>query len=209
MTGIEVAVIAGQAITLADVAIAASTLAATAGAVQQGQATRAANAAQAQQYEYQARLGERAAEVKEQEAGQARASSQREAVDERKQGERIASRVQAVSAASGGGALDPTVIDILGRTGAEGEYRALSALYGGEERARGLEYGAAIDRSRGSADLSAATASRQAGRRAGQLGYLSGAGTLLEGGAALASRKRKPSMRDKYAGYDYLAGDYG
>lgn len=75
----------------------------------------------------------------EQQAGQTRAASQRTALDQRRQTTLVESRARAVAAASGAGASDSTVNDIEGRIAQRGEYAALSSLFNGEERARGLE----------------------------------------------------------------------
>jgi hypothetical protein len=76
------------------------------------------------------------AEQLEQAAGQERAGAQRAAMEQRRQGRLALSRLQAIA---GGGGLDPTVVTLAGRLAGEGEYRALSALYEGEERALGME----------------------------------------------------------------------
>lgn len=83
------------------------------------------------------------AEQIEIQAGLDRASSQRAAIDERRQAKRVSSRALALAAASGGGASDPTVVNNLADIAGEGEYRALTALYNGEEEARGKEFEAA------------------------------------------------------------------
>lgn len=77
-----------------------------------------------------------------QQAGQERASSQRQAIEERRASRIAQSRAVAVAAASGAGASDPTVNKIIGNLAADGEYNALSALFSGEESARGLEMAA-------------------------------------------------------------------
>lgn len=110
----------------------------------------------------------------QQQAGQERAAGQREAIDERRKARLAESRALAVSAASGAGASDPTVLDIMGDLESEGEYRALTALYNGEERARGLESGAAAKRFEG------ATAKRA--------GYMKGGATILGGGYSLLDK---------------------
>lgn len=85
------------------------------------------------------RAAEHQAAQARQQAGQERASSQRAAIEQRRQGRFLASKALARAAASGAGAGDPTVENILGNIGAEGEFRALNELFIGEERARGLE----------------------------------------------------------------------
>jgi len=83
------------------------------------------------------------AEQLREQAGQVIAVSQRAALEERRQGRLMASRALAVAAASGAGASDPTVVNLI--AGAEGEaaLRAGYALYEGEDRARQLRIGAA------------------------------------------------------------------
>jgi len=74
----------------------------------------------------------------EQKAGQERASSQRDFINERRKMRLAQSRAIAVGAASGGG-IDTGIADIIGDIASEGEFRALTALYTGEEKARGYE----------------------------------------------------------------------
>lgn len=85
----------------------------------------------------------------EQRAGQERAAAQREAIEKRRRSTLIQSRQQALAAASGAGATDPTVVDLIADTEAEGEYQALGQLFLGEERARGAEGQAAARRMEG------------------------------------------------------------
>jgi hypothetical protein len=70
-------------------------------------------------------------------AGSERAFSQRLAADERLNTELLISRAQAVAAASGTGG--PGIETLQGKIAAEGKYRELSALFEGEDLARGLE----------------------------------------------------------------------
>jgi len=66
------------------------------------------------------------------------AASQRTAEETRRKGALVQSSLQAKAAASGGGATDPTILnlgsDIAGRT----EYSALTDLYNGQNRSAGL-----------------------------------------------------------------------
>jgi len=55
------------------------------------------------------------------------------------------SRVQALAAASGGSATDPTVLTLEQQIAQQGTYNALSALYEGQSRARSDEYQAEIE----------------------------------------------------------------
>lgn len=116
-------------------------------------------------------------------AGTERATSQRAAAEERRQKNLNQSRAQAVAAASGGGASDPTVVDIQGDLEVEGEYRALSQLYEGEERARGL--------------IGAASAKKVEGRQALTGGLIGAAGTILSGADSLYGKygTKKPMTR--------------
>ncbi len=74
-------------------------------------------------------------------AGQTRASAQRKAISEKKAGELVGSRLVAVA---GAGAGDPTVVKLAGEIAAETDFRRLTALFTGEEIARGLEGVAAV-----------------------------------------------------------------
>ena len=69
-------------------------------------------------------------------AVRSRAIGQRQASQERKQARLVSSAIQARAM---GGGLDPTVVDIEREVAGEGEYRALAALYEGEQGALGLE----------------------------------------------------------------------
>lgn len=196
MTGIEIATIAGTAVTLGDAALAASTLIGAMGAVQQGQAQEAAGQAQAQAAAHQANLRNAQAKAMEQQAGQERAVSQRAAAVQRRQGAQVSSRAQALAAASGGGALDPTIIDVLAGIKGETNTRALNALYAGEEKARGLEYGAVLERAGGRGDLYAGEVARRAGQDAAGRSNLSAVGGLTGGGAAIYDRFERRKARN-------------
>lgn len=106
----------------------------------------------------------------EAQAGSTRATSQRQAMDERRQARLASSRALALSAASGG-ASDPTVVNILANLEGEGEYRALTALYNGEEEARGLEF--------------EATNRRKESKNTKRAGYIGAASTMLKAGAGM------------------------
>lgn len=109
-----------------------------------------------------------------QQAGQERAASQRVAAEERRKGRLAQSRALALAAASGGGASDPTVTNILSGIEGESEYNALSAMYEGEERARTLETNASITKKYGKDTKSAY--------------QLQAASTVLKGGGSLMGR---------------------
>jgi hypothetical protein len=100
------------------------------GGMQQAAGIKAAGKAQRDQARYQAESAKVA-------AGQQRASAQRAAIEDRRQGVLAQSRAAAVAGAGGGSVGD--VSNIIGDIGAESRYAALTSLYGGEDRARDLE----------------------------------------------------------------------
>lgn len=91
------------------------------------------------------------AREREEDAKAVQAESQREALLERKKAKNLMSRARAVSAASGAGASDPTVTNILTDIESQGEVNYLNALYSGDTTARGLRSGAATARRTGRA----------------------------------------------------------
>jgi hypothetical protein len=93
------------------------------GTLQQGRAQQAALNYEASEHERQ--------------AAEERAASQREAITKRTDAERVMSRQRALASASGAGVVNPSILDIYGETAQQGEYNAQTALYGGENRARG------------------------------------------------------------------------
>lgn len=119
----------------------------------------------------------------DQAAGQSRAAAQREAMEARRQARLAGSRVQALARGGGG---DESVLALQGDIAGEGELRALTAMYEGEERARGYE---------GQAD-----AARYSGRNAKSRGMASALNTVIKFG---------PGLYDKYfkAGDPYGIGD--
>jgi len=106
-------------------------------------------------------------------AGQTRAMAQRQAINERRNTAYLTSRAQALAAASGGSATDPTVTNVIGNIEGEGEYRALSALASGETQATGLETQARAARNQGSA-------ARTAGNISSLSTVLSGASSFYD-----------------------------
>lgn len=91
----------------------------------------------------------------ERQAGQELAVSQRQAEQARRESRYAQSRAQAVAAASGAGATDPTVVNLIGGIEKEGEYNALTALYNGQQNADALRTGGSIKRQTGKAYRSA------------------------------------------------------
>lgn len=123
------------------------------GAFQQGQNAKAASTTRAAQMEQQ--------------ANQARASSQRTMLEHQRQTGMVQSQLQSRAAASGAGATDDTVVKLGSDIAGRGEEQALMDLYNGENTARGLE--------------DQAQATRLQGRAAARGGIMSAAGTLASG----------------------------
>lgn len=117
----------------------------------------------------------------EQQAGQERAASQRAAFQARKEGALVSSRAGAIAAASGAGALDPSIVNIMGGIEQETELRAQTALFEGEESGRGLEHQADIARATGSLRA-------QEHRAKGQSALFSAGRTLLSGASDIYSK---------------------
>lgn len=107
-------------------------------------------------------------------AGQEIASSQRTAIEDRRQARLAQSTIRARAAASGGGADDPTVLNLEANAAGEGEYQALTDLYEGASRARGLRMQASADRFEGKQYA-------LAGKRARSGSYFSAATSLFGG----------------------------
>ena len=153
-----------------------------------GQAQAAAGRAQQDAMTYQASLRDAQAVAMEQSAGQERAAAQRATLEQQRHGRLVGSRAQAVAAASGGGALDPSVINLMGDLDNEAGFRAATALYQGESAARGLEYGAVLQRAAGQGDIYAGEVARRSGEAARNRSYLRAAGTVGGGAAKLYDR---------------------
>lgn len=153
----------------------------------------------------------------EQQAGQERAASQRAAIAQRKQGNLVSSRARAVAAASGGGALDPTVMDIMSGIEGEADYRTALALYEGDERAKGLEYGGVLQRAGAAGDVYAGQVANQAAQSAANRSYMSAAGTLAKGAAGIddrfSRRRANNTLLSQGTGlsryYDMVGDSYG
>lgn len=130
------------------------------GRVVQGRAQNQAGIAQQQAANYEATQLEAA-------AGGELAASQREAFETERQRDILLSRQQAVAAASGAGASDPTVTDLMGDVYREGTYRADLVRYTGADRAVGL--------------LKQAHATRLSGESARRGGQMARTGTIIGG----------------------------
>lgn len=141
--------------------------AAIAGGVVKGVGTILSSRAQAKQ------LKNEAAQLEAQ-ALTERATSQRESIEQRRNARFAQSRALALSAASGASASDRSIETIISDIAGEGEYRALTALYNGEEQASSMEM--------------QAKARRKEAKNAKVAGMISALGTILEGGSSIASR---------------------
>src|SRR5262249_40935198 len=84
------------------------------------------------------------------------------------------SKLQAQAAASGGGATDPTVVNLGERIAGRGELGALMETYKGESKARGLLDQAALARMSAAADLARGDAQQTQS-------YFNAGGSLLGG----------------------------
>ena len=175
---------------------AASTIVGTVSAIRQSQAQDIAAKTQLQAGEHARILAERQAESLELKAGQERAVSQRAAIEQRRRGALVSSRAQSLAAASGAGALDPTVVGIMGDLETETEIRTLTALYEGEETAKGLEFGALLERAGGEGELFAARAGARASKAAAGRSRLQAGGTLISGGTSLFDKYN--ALPDKF-----------
>lgn len=131
------------------------------GTIAAGQANRQAAEFQAQQYDIQAK--------------DELAAAQQDAEALKRQRDVALSRVQAVSAASGLGAADPTIQEIAAEIAGYGKKQEMSALAGGQMRKRQLEYAAASSRATGKAQA---------------VGSLFSAGGTILGGVANAFQQK-------------------
>lgn len=121
----------------------------------------------------------------EQQAGDAMASAQRRAWNEGRATRYLASETIARAAASGGGASDPTVINLIAKQAEEGAYRQQVALYEGASKDHVLRLQAQAKRYEGGSQRAAAEAT---GR-----GTMFGAGTSL-----LTSMARDSSLYERF-----------
>lgn len=179
---------------MAQMALIALTVMST---IAEGNIAAAEGKAQQQALNYQA-------QQKEIQAGQERAASQRTAAGKRKEAALMGSRGLAVSAASGAGALDPTVVNLLGDIEAEGEYQALMDMYGGEQSARNLESGAELSRYEG-------RMAKAAGKAKQKAAFLKAGAQGLYGGskAGMFDKKTAPTTIMDDRNYSTMYSTYG
>jgi hypothetical protein len=120
----------------------------------------------------------------EQNAGQAQAAAQRQAIEAKRKGSLLASRMRAVMGASGAGIDNNLLASLQG----EGDYAADTALFNGDEKARAMKNQALLDRWSGNASVWSGENARAAASRA--------ADATLVGGIA----KGVMSFADRYGG---------
>jgi len=129
------------------------------------------------------------AKQEEQAAQESRAVAQRASLEKRREGTLLLSKLQARAAASGGGASDPGVVDLVGDISQRSEYDALFDMYKGENRARGLEDSAVGSRLSGDAAVAEGDAKQRAAA-------LSAAGTIISGaGSMYRTYNKLPDVR--------------
>lgn len=122
-------------------------------------------------------------------AQESRAASQRSALDKDRETKLILSKLQAGAASSGGGADDPTIVNLAHGIAGRGEYESLLDMYKGENRARGLQDEATGSRLTGDAQAAEGKAKQTAS-------YLSAAGTLIgSAGSAYRTYNKIPDPR--------------
>jgi hypothetical protein len=117
----------------------------------------------------------------EQEAGQSVASGIQGAIQDRRRAAYVASNARAATAAGGLTTTGTSAVANLGQIRGEGEYRALTSLYQGYDRASELDFRASGMRTEGS--------------NAVKGGWLAGMSTVLSGASSPAAQ----SFYDKYA----------
>lgn len=140
----------------------------------------------------QNRAAQSAADQLDAQANAEMATAQRAAIEQRRQAMLANSRLQAV--AQGGGS-DQTVVNLAADIAGEGEYRALTALYEGEDRAASLRYGAEVKRFEGKQ-------AKAAGMLEGVTTVLGKSKTLFDAYGAGGPDKYAETIKHSRTGYD-------
>lgn len=153
--------------TISTVASVGGTILTAAGAIQQGREEKARA-----MYEQK---------VQQQQADEAQASSQRDAIEQRRQGNMIMSQQRAALAGSGGNMTDPSVIDLMGDTNDKVQLAVDTETYKGEQQARGFNDAAKV------AGVNAANAMRAA--------RLKAVGSIFDGVSSMYSRFGEPQKK--------------
>jgi hypothetical protein len=112
----------------------------------------------------------------EQNAGQQIAAGQGDAEAVLRQSRLLQSRALAVAAASGGGALDPNVLKIIGGIAGEGQLAADTTRFNASETARGMRNQAAATRYSGAQAAAAGQIAERSSRTSALTTMLSGVG---------------------------------
>lgn len=131
---------------------------------------------------------EYAARSQEVQAGQERATAQREAMMKRRERDLVMSRARAVGASSSGDTLDPTALNLTGDLYETGEMNGLNALWSGDSLATTLESKAGLTRYEGETD---AEMTRYGGNVDSQLLKYQGAVQNYQGQTAASSSRMK------------------
>lgn len=126
----------------------------------------------------------------------ARAASQRTAYDIDRQTQFVTSRALAVAAGSGGGASDPTVVQLIARDAGEGAYQKQLALYAGTDRAR-------LDNEQADAKTYEGKSTLDNSLQVGAAAYAGGAANLLK------SQARGASLLQRFGGAGPQVGAFG
>jgi hypothetical protein len=169
---------------------AAGTAVSAMGTIAGGNAAAEAGERQQEAYYYRAKQEEQAAQ-------ESRASAQRAALEKRREGRFLQSKLQARAAASGAGADDPTVLDLAAGIAQRSEYDALFDMYRGENRARGLEDQAKGSRMTGDAERIEGINRKKASR-------IQAIGTIIGGASSMAgtysdyTRRLPPPSTSRY-----------
>lgn len=122
-------------------------------------------------------------------AGEARQEAELQAAEQQRSARRLASNALAAAAASGAGARDPSVVNIMAEIVGEGNYRAQVALYEGEKEARNRLLAATARRM--GAESSAAARIGE-GRAQSKAGSLAATSTIIRGVGSWAERYGVP-----------------
>lgn len=136
------------------------------------------------------------------------AAAQRSAAEERRVARIKESRAVAVAAHGGGSVDDPTVIDIIGDIGAEGEYRALTHMYEGNQRAREHRIEAALKRYEGAMAKRGGQIALQQSKYSAHQSKFGMISTGASQGAAIASKYQERATSSR-TGADWRGSRYG
>lgn len=134
-------------------------------------------------------------------AGEELAIGQQRGFEETRRARLVASRLVALAASSGGGASDPTVINLMAGISGEGAYRQAVRVYEGKETARGLREQANNVRYEGQMAEEAASMKSKAYRTAAKGAILQGAASMFGSYGMGGPGKTDLSGTDDYSTY--------